>query len=490
VRTLVVVSNPKDWPFHIPGVHVVGAKKYLTESEYLEGRTTKVFNLCRSYRYQSMGYYVSLLAAARGHRPVPSVSTIQDMKASEIVRIRSDDLQELIERSLSHIVSDTFVLSMYFGRNVARRYERLCARLFGIFHAPLVRAQFTRSAEGEWQLSRVAPISAGEIPTHHHDFVVNAATEYFTARRFRPLRASTAPYDLAILCDPEEKEPPSDERAIKRFMKAARTFGMEPSIVDRDDYARLGEYDALFIRETTNVNHHTYRFARRAQAEGLVVVDDPESIVRCTNKIYLAELMTRHDVRIPKTLVVQRDGIERIVPELGLPCVLKQPDSAFSLGVVKAQTELELFEEAERLLSKSELIIAQSYMPTDFDWRVGVFDGQPLWACRYHMADGHWQIVNNAKGGRQHAGRVEALPLDHVPRQVVRTAVRASRLIGDGLYGVDLKQLGRKVYLVEINDNPSIDCGYEDRAAGDDLYKAILSVFAKRLEAMHVVRTG
>jgi glutathione synthase/RimK-type ligase-like ATP-grasp enzyme len=157
--------------------------------------------------------------------------------------------------------------------------------------------------------------------------------------------------------------------------------------------------------------------------------------------------------------------------------------------VVKAQTELELFEKAERLLSKSELIIAQSYMPTDFDWRVGVFDGQPLWACRYHMADGHWQIVNNAKGGRQHAGRVEALPLDHVPRQVVRTAVRASRLIGDGLYGVDLKQLGRKVYLVEINDNPSIDCGYEDRAAGDDLYKAILSVFAKRLEAMHAVRT-
>jgi glutathione synthase/RimK-type ligase-like ATP-grasp enzyme len=143
-------------------------------------------------------------------------------------------------------------------------------------------------------------------------------------------------------------------------MKAARAFGMEPEIVDRDDYARLGEYDALFIRETTNVNHHTYRFARRAQAEGLVVIDDPESIVRCTNKIYLAELMTRHSVRIPKTLVVQREGLERIIPELGLPCVLKQPDSAFSQGVVKAKTEAELYEEAERLFAKSELIVAQS----------------------------------------------------------------------------------------------------------------------------------
>jgi glutathione synthase/RimK-type ligase-like ATP-grasp enzyme len=469
-------------------VQVVGAKTYLTEATPFEGRTTKVFNLCRSYRYQSMGYYVSLLASARGHRPVPSISTIQDMKASEIVRIRSDDLDELIRKSLSHIVSDTFVLSIYFGRNVARRYERLCARLFGLFHAPLVRAHFSRSSAGEWQLARVAPISAGEIPTHHHEFVVAAATEYFASRRWHSSRSSTAPYDLAILYDPEEKEPPSDERAIKKFMKAARAFGMETSLVGRDDYARLGEYDALFIRETTNVNHHTYRFARRAQAEGLVVVDDPESIVRCTNKIYLAEVMARHDVRTPKTLVVQRDGLSRILAELGLPCVLKQPDSAFSQGVVKVSTEAELDVEAEKILSKSELIVAQSYMPTEFDWRVGVFDGQPLWACRYYMAGGHWQIVHTLKGGRRRSGKVQAFRLEDVPRNVVRTAVRAARLIGDGLYGVDLKEIGRKVYLVEVNDNPNIDVGYEDSAIGDELYMRVLGVFAKRLELLHAPR--
>ncbi len=490
MRTIVVVSNPKDWPFSIPGVVVMSAKAYLTESEPQEGRTTKVFNLCRSYRYQSMGYYVSLLAAARGHRPVPSISTIQDMKAAEIVRIRSDDLEGLIQSSLGHIVSDTFVLSIYFGRNVARRYERLCARLFGLFHAPLVRAQFTRSQSGEWQIQRVAPISADEIPTHHHEFVVKAATEYFATRKWNPSRASAAPYDLAILYDPEEKDPPSDERAVKKFMKAARAFGMEPSIVNRDDYARLGEYDALFIRETTNVNHHTYRFARRAQAEGLVVVDDPESIVRCTNKIYLAELMTRHGIRTPKTLVVQRDGVQRVLDELGLPCVLKQPDSAFSQGVVKVETEQALFDEAERILTKSELIVAQGFMPTDFDWRIGVFDGQPMWACRYHMANGHWQIVRNLGGGQRRSGRVEAFPLEGVPGNVVKTAVRAAELIGDGLYGVDLKEINRKVYLVEVNDNPNIDVGYEDGVAGDALYRNVLQVFARRLEALHVTRRG
>jgi glutathione synthase/RimK-type ligase-like ATP-grasp enzyme len=490
VRTLVVVSNPKDWPFGIPGVEVMGAKAYLTEQVYLEGRSTKVFNLCRSYRYQSMGYYVSLLASARGHRPVPSISTIQDMKAAEIVRVRSDELDEIIQRSLGHIISDTFVLSIYFGRNVARRYERMCARLFSLFHAPFLRAHFSRQKDDQkWQLQRVAPISAGEIPPHHLDFVVKAATEYFASRRFSPARVSAAPaYDLAILHDPEEEEQPSNERAIRKFAKAARTFGMEPKIVDRDEYARLGEYDALFIRETTNVNHHTYRFARRAQAEGLVVVDDPESIVKCTNKIYLAELMLRHGIRIPKTLVVPRDGVERIPAEIGFPCVLKQPDSAFSQGVVKAESEAALEEEAEKLFAKSELIIAQAFMPTEFDWRIGVFDGQPLWAARYHMAPSHWQIVRNVAGGPSRSGRVEAMAVDAVPRHVVRTGVRAARLIGDGLYGVDLKQIGRRVYLVEVNDNPSIDVGYEDKHLGDELYQSIMRVFAKRLDAIHAPR--
>jgi glutathione synthase/RimK-type ligase-like ATP-grasp enzyme len=67
-------------------------------------------------------------------------------------------------------------------------------------------------------------------------------------------------------------------------------------------------------------------------------------------------------------------------------------------------------------------------------------------------------------------------------------AVRAADLIGDGLYGVDLKQSGRGVYLVEVNDNPSLDFGYEDGALGDELYTRVMKVFAKRLDALHAPR--
>src|SRR5262252_4960031 len=127
---LIVVSNPRDWALDIPGVDVISGRAYLTEPAYSNLRGAKVFNLCRSYRYQSVGYYVSLLAGARGHKPFPTVSAMQDMKSQSIVRFASDDLDELIQRSLAPIRSDEFQLSIYFGQNVARRYEDLSSALF------------------------------------------------------------------------------------------------------------------------------------------------------------------------------------------------------------------------------------------------------------------------------------------------------------------------------------------------------------------------
>ena len=68
--TLIVTNSPKDWPATMEGAEVIDAGTYLTDASYHELRGAKVFNLCRSYRYQSNGYYESLLATARGHRPI------------------------------------------------------------------------------------------------------------------------------------------------------------------------------------------------------------------------------------------------------------------------------------------------------------------------------------------------------------------------------------------------------------------------------------
>ena len=114
-------------------------------------RQAKVFNLCRTYRHQTLGYYVSLLAGARGHRPLPSVATIQDLRQAPLLRILSEEFDDLVQKALRDLRSEAFELSIYFGHNTAKRYDRIAMALFNQFPAPLLRAAFVHK-EDRWEL--------------------------------------------------------------------------------------------------------------------------------------------------------------------------------------------------------------------------------------------------------------------------------------------------------------------------------------------------
>lgn len=480
MTSLVVVENVRNWPLELEGAQVVSARSYLTEERWASPRRVAVYNLCRRYGYQTTGYYVSLLAAARGHRPLPSVDTLQALGRSSAVRITSEDLDDLIQRSLKALRSDEFSLSIYFGRNVARKHDALARALFNQFPAPFLLGRFRRQ-NGHWTLVGIRPIPASEIPEGHRPFVLEQAGRFFRRRPEIPV-ADTSRWDLAILWNEDDPEPPSDEKAIRRFIRAARTCGIRAHLLDPDEAGRIAEFDALFIRETTAVEHHTYRLALRAAREGLVVVDDPESIIRCTNKVFQSELFRRHEIPTPRTLTVHEANADEVQEAVGFPCVLKRPDGAFSQGVVRVEDAEELAGALPALLEESELVLAQEWTPSAFDWRIGVLDGRALYACRYHMAPGHWQIIHSDAPRGKRYGRVEALPLDSIPSDVVTTAVKAATLVGPGLYGVDVKEVDGRILVLEVNDNPSLEAGYEDGILGDELYLAIMRFFQRRLE--------
>jgi glutathione synthase/RimK-type ligase-like ATP-grasp enzyme len=487
MRNLVVVNDPKEWSFPQEGVEIVAARKYLTHPSYTTLDKVRLINLCRSFGYQKLGYYVSLLADARGHKPMPSIETIQNMKDRAIAAIAGSDLQEIIDDSLAKMQSDEFVLSVYFGRNMAQRHERLASALFRMFPCPYLQASFSKGEKsGRWRLDSIKPMAIDEIPPGHADFAREATTDFLQKAYTKPQKRAQRPYDLAILVDPELPEPPSNKKALQRFAKAGEDVGFNVEFIQQEDYSRIGEFDALFIRETTGVNHHTFRFACRAEALGLVVMDDPASILRCSNKVFLAEMADQQDILVPNTMIVHRGNVDELAARLGLPCVLKQPDSSFSAGVRKVASAAELSAQVEAMLEKSDLVIAQAFVPTEFDWRIGVLDGQPLFACRYYMADNHWQILKRDAGGKKEdVGRAETVPVEMAPTRVVKTALKAANHVGKGLYGVDLKEVGGKVYMIEVNDNPNIDAGFEDEVLGEELYLRIMRTFFARVNARH-----
>ncbi|MCO6482455.1 MAG: RimK family protein [Flavobacteriales bacterium] len=483
MRKIIVMQDPKAFTLGTPGVEVVSSKDYLTDPRFAQLKNTRIFNLNRSFAYQSQGYYVSLLAEARGQKVIPSAKTILDLKSPRIVKVLSRDLDDVIQQSLGHREKHDFTLSVYFGRNVNPRYDKLAHELYKVFEAPLMRARFVKAEK--WELRSIRPLPYKEIEDEHLPLLRKFAAEYFSKKRYDRAREDRSAYDLAILVNKEDKAAPSNKRAIVKFRQAAEEMGFRVDIIGPGDIDRLSEYDALLIRENTYVNNHTYRFARKAQQEGLAVIDAPDAILKCNNKVFLAEVMEAHHIPTPRTLIVHAENRHQVGLALGFPVVLKLPDSTFSIGVEKAKTQEELDRKLDRILESSDLVVAQEYMPSDFDWRVGVLDGRVLYVCKYFMARGHWQIYNwNSATKHDETGDFATVKVHECPRHIHDVALKAVRaMVGErGLFGVDIKEHGGKAYVIEVNECPNIDYAIEDVELGDEIYRRIIGSLKRDIE--------
>lgn len=480
---VIVVERSGHWRGADPGYPVITAAEYLSDPAWQARKGLRVVNLCRTQRYLGEGYYCSLLAEARGHRVIPGVRTIRDLSRKSLYSLDTEDLGRKVQRLLGSRKQDpeatSFSVTILFGQTSHTDLRTFARELFELFRAPLLRASF--ELKRSWRLTGIRALGIRELDAELRDDFDAALGAYLSRRWQAPRRRRQARYDLAILHDPAEHMPPSDERALKRFVQAARRHELDAELITRKDLGRLGEFDALFIRETTAIDHYTYHFSRKAAAEGLVVIDDPDSILRCTNKIYLAELLKANRIATPPTAVVREDALLDLERHIPYPIVLKVPDGSFSRGVFKVHDRDELKRAAKELFKHSELLLGQAYTYTPFDWRVGIIDRQPLYVCQYFMTKDHWQIYDHA--AKEVEGDHRTFPVDEVAPVVVETALKAANLIGDGFYGVDLKPSGDAVAVIEVNDNPSIDAGVEDQLLGDALYDAVMRTFVTRLDA-------
>ncbi len=475
---LIVTDESTDWKDYFPSEKVVTVNEYLTSGAFTESKSMQVINLCKSYKYLSSGYYCSLMAEARGHRVIPKVMTINDLDQQFMLRLK----QSHFERHFND--QDEVQAMIYFGRTKVQGLQRVAQQVFEHFMIPVLKACFVR-VNGNWQLASLEACAFQSLADEEQDFF-GESLELFSQKVWRSKRKSKKfRYDIAMLVDPNEKMPPSDPKALRRFQRAANRIGINMEIIGPNDLARLGEFDGLFIRATTNIANFTYKFAKTAENLGLVVMDDPDSIVKCTNKVFLTELLAVNKVPMPKSAIMRAGAtemLEEAASRIGFPMVLKVPDGAFSIGVVKVKDHQELEIQSAKVFEKSALVLAQEYLPTDFDWRIGVLNRQPIYACKYMMSRGHWQIYQHHDSGRVSSGGFETLDVKMVPKCVLDAATKAANLIGSGIYGVDVKEIDDRAYVIEVNDNPSLDHHIEDALLGDLLYDRIVTEFLRRMQ--------
>lgn len=523
-RSAPLVVSDAPLPAALAGFPSVTADRYLQgdDPETLEdGRW--VINLCRAYSYLSRGYYVSLLADARRQRALPPLDAAEGMN-NPFIYFRTlaetgvKTLDYRVQPGRRRVVPRSIALAdggersalvgrdedgrvrfepgggdadgggvgwvdvvSAFGFTPDRRFQRHSAAIYRVYPFPLLRVRMYDTEEG-WRVGQLTPVP---LPQATPEEVALLAERL--GRGPQALAATAPPpprlHRLAVLFDPADPTSPSDEETIDKLARVAAKRGLLVEKIGKGEIGRLAEYDALFIRTVTAIGHVSFTFSQTAESLGMPVIDDPGSIVRCSNKIFLYELFRKQGLPMPDTAVVSPRNWREEVRPLGLPVILKVPDGTFSLAVKKANDEAELEALTREMFKKTPLLLAQRFTPSRFDWRVGILEGEILWTARYHMAAGHWQIARRSAAGQTQYGRVDSVPVGDCPPEVAELALAGAAPIGDGLYGVDIKVTDAGPVLIEINDNPNLDAGVEDLAEKDRPYEAIVDCFLRRIEA-------
>ena len=270
-----------------------------------------------------------------------------------------------------------------------------------------------------------------------------------------------------------------EAEALEIFKNTAQRMGHEFNFMFREGIHEIPKYDAVFIRATTDPLFTAYVVSKTAQELGIKVVDDPESIQICGNKIHLYDLFKKHDVPHIPTLFLTKEELhhrrlQEIFRTFGKPVVVKAPYTSFSRYVEKVACETSFRDVAKRFFRKSDVLAVQTFMPTAFDWRVGVLNREVLYVCKYMMPKGRWKHGAKQRGKPTFVwGRTFALKRENIPPRLKEVALKACDVIGTGLYGVDVKEHNGNYVVVEVNDNPSIYSGYEDYR-NKDLYGKII----------------
>jgi glutathione synthase/RimK-type ligase-like ATP-grasp enzyme len=288
--------------------------------------------------------------------------------------------------------------------------------------------------------------------------------------------------NLGIFVDRKTLSNAEQLTSLIRCRDVAEGMGHHVDFIFPVDINKIPHMDALFIRARTDPMNVTYVAARIAEFHGMPVIDDPRSIQICSDKVNMYSHLIKNNISLPKTIFLSKNNltVERVTQmfdELGSPLILKEPSTSFSLRVEKVNDIAAFFKVARRFIKLSDWIVVQQYIQSRYDWRVGVLNGKLLYACKYTIPSDTFKIQASVNGHLVYCG-VESVQPEQVPPHVIRLGIEAANAIGRGLYGVDIKNANCDAYVIEVNDNPSIESGE------DDCYPQVFEQIVSHLFAM------
>lgn len=161
-------------------------------------------------------------------------------------------------------------------------------------------------------------------------------------------------------------------------------------------------------------------------------------------------------VPIPKTYYAvsfSKKQIKNAAKFLGFPIIIKQCNTSQGAGVFMAKNLKEL-EEILKKLSKDNTkgdTFLQEFLPNDFEYRIFV-TGEKIGAAEKKIRTRKNEFRNNVFLG----AKEEFLNITKVKKNILTTAIKAARVSGIQICGVDIVESNKKLFVFEANSCPGL----------------------------------
>lgn len=284
--------------------------------------------------------------------------------------------------------------------------------------------------------------------------------------------------------------------STRRLVEAGEAAGHEVQVIDtlrcymsmaanKPEIHYRGEvlegFDAVIPRIGASITFYGTAVLRQFEMMGVFPINESVAITRARDKLRSLQLLSRKGVGLPVTGFAHApDDIPDLIRMVGgAPLVIKLLEGTQGIGVVLAETRKAAESVIEAFMGLKADIMVQEYIKEagGADIRCFVVDGKVVAAMKRQAKEGEFRS-NLHRGG--------SASLIRITPQERATAVRAARIMGLNVAGVDILRSNNGPLVMEVNSSPGLE-GIET-STGKDVASMIIA-FIERNARPHRTAT-
>ncbi|MCW8908537.1 MAG: 30S ribosomal protein S6--L-glutamate ligase [Sedimenticola sp.] len=243
-----------------------------------------------------------------------------------------------------------------------------------------------------------------------------------------------------------------------------------PSIHYRGE--TLDDFQAVIPRIGASITFYGCAVLRQFEMMGVYPLNESVAITRARDKLRSAQLLARKGIGLPVTgFAHSPDDINDLIDQVGgAPLVIKLLEGTQGIGVVLSETRQAAESVIQAFMGLKANIMVQEYIgeAKGADLRCLVIGDKVVAAMKRQAKEGEFRS-NLHRGGT--ATLVRITPEER------STAVRAARVMGLNVCGVDLLRSNHGSVVMEVNSSPGLE-GIEN-ATGKDVASMIIQFIEK-----------